>query len=210
MKSETLDQLAAALSAAQAEFSAVPKDKANPFFKSTYADLASVVKTATPVLTKNGLSISQFITNTEDGGDALVTYLLHSSGQFIAHTMKLHLPKTDPQGQGSAVTYARRYSFMSVLGLVADVDDDGNAASSQSRPLPARQSEVAPKPTTNGEASPAQVKALTTMLKKKNRDIAVEVVTRWNKELPELTKAEASTWIDEINSQPKPGEAPFV
>ena len=43
--------------------------------------------------------------------------------------MILHLPKSDPQGQGSAVTYARRYSYMSVLGLVADEDDDGNKAS---------------------------------------------------------------------------------
>lgn len=208
MKSEQLDQLATALSAAQAEFSAVPKDKANPFFKSSYADLATVVKTATPVLTKNGLSISQFITNTESGNDALVTYLLHTSGQFIAHTMTLHLPKTDPQGQGSAVTYARRYSFMSVLGLVADVDDDGNAASQVSRPLPPKHSDV-PRTTSTDTASPAQVKALSTIISKRGGDVAIEVVTRWNKELPALTKAEASAWIDELNAKPKKGEEPF-
>ena len=215
MKSEFINELATALSAAQAEFSAVPKDKANPFFKSSYADLASVVKTATPVLTKNGLSVSQFITNTEDGRDALVTYLLHSSGQYLAHTMVLHLPKSDPQGQGSAVTYARRYSFMSVLGLVADVDDDGNAASkptnigraATSRPLPERQSDVAP---SGDGASPAQIKALSTILKQRGKEAGIEVVARWNKELNEITKSEASTWIDELNTKPKPGEEPFV
>lgn len=131
MQSEHINELAAALNKAQAEFSAVPKDSINPFFKSTYAALPDVVRTATPVLTKHGLSVSQFIDHTDDGHDLLRTYLLHASGQYIAHSMRLYLVKDDPQGQGSAVTYARRYSYMSVLGLVADVDDDGNAASKQ-------------------------------------------------------------------------------
>ena len=73
MQSETLKELATALSAAQAEFSAVPKESANPFFKSKYADLATVVQVATPVLTKHGLSISQHISN-EAGVDTPVSY----------------------------------------------------------------------------------------------------------------------------------------
>jgi hypothetical protein len=129
MQSEHINELATALNKAQSEFSAVPKDSVNPFFKSTYAALPDVVQTATPVLTKYGLSISQFITY-DDNIDCLTTYLLHESGQYITHTMRLYLTKSDPQSQGSAVTYARRYSYMSVLGLVADVDDDGNATSS--------------------------------------------------------------------------------
>ena len=138
MQSETLKELATALSAAQAEFSAVPKESANPFFKSKYADLATVVQVATPVLTKHGLSISQHISN-EAGVDTLTTYLLHSSGEYIANSMVLHLPKSDPQGQGSAVTYGRRYAYMAVLGLVADNDDDGNAASNPKGVQQARQ-----------------------------------------------------------------------
>lgn len=126
--SESINELAAALVAAQGEFSAVPKGSVNPFFKSNYAALPEVVATAGPVLSKHGLAISQFI-----GDDTLTTFLLHSSGQFISQDMKLHLVKNDPQAQGSAVTYARRYSFMSVLGLVADVDDDGNAATQASQ-----------------------------------------------------------------------------
>ena len=128
MNSESISELVTALVAAQAEFSAVPKGSVNPFFKSKYAALPDVVQSASPVLTKHGLAVSQFITHDEGGGDALLTYLIHESGQFIAYSMKLHMTKEDPQAQGSAVTYARRYSYMSALGLVADEDDDGNSA----------------------------------------------------------------------------------
>jgi hypothetical protein len=140
MQSPEINELAAALVAAQAEFSAVPKNSANPFFKSKYAALPDVVASASPVLAKHGLAVSQFIDG-EFVNEGLTTYLIHKSGQFIAHTMKLHLIKGDPQAQGSAVTYARRYAYMAALGLVADEDDDGNKGSS---PAPARQ-QSAPK-----------------------------------------------------------------
>lgn len=126
--SPELSEIAKALAAAQAEFSAVPKTANNPFFKSSYADLASVVATAGPVLGKHELAVTQLIGVTDDGGDTLTTMLLHSSGQYIADSMRLYLVKNDPQGQGSATTYARRYAYMAILGLVADVDDDGNKA----------------------------------------------------------------------------------
>ena len=122
---EDLTELAPALVAAQADFSAVPKGSVNPFFKSKYAALPDVVQHTSPVLAKHGLAVTQFITE----NDTLTTMLIHKSGQYIQGTMALHLVKDDPQAQGSAVTYARRYSYMSVLGLVADDDDDGNAGS---------------------------------------------------------------------------------
>lgn len=122
-----MDQLAAALVAAQAEFSAVPKTADNPFFKSKYADLATVVSHTQPILAKHGLAVSQFPTQI-NGEPALITYLLHASGQVLSDTMKLCAAKNDPQGQGAAITYARRFAYMAVLGLVADADDDGNAA----------------------------------------------------------------------------------
>ena len=131
MKSESIQELAKALLAAQAEFSAVPKGSDNPFYKSKYAALPDVVKHAGPVLSKHGLAVSQFVDNV-NGEDALTTYLIHSSGEWISHSMLLHLVKNDPQAQGSAITYARRYSYMACLGLVADEDDDGNAASKPS------------------------------------------------------------------------------
>ena len=128
MNSPEINELAAALVAAQSEFSAVPKGSVNPFFKSKYAALPEVVATAGPVLAKHGLAISQHITYDDAGNDCLMTYLLHKSGQYIAYSMKLHIVKGDPQSQLSAVTYARRGSYMACLGLVADVDDDGNLA----------------------------------------------------------------------------------
>jgi hypothetical protein len=129
VQSEEINELAGALSKAQGEFTAIPKGETNPFFKSKYAGLPDVIRVAGPVLAQNGLSISQFICQSELGEDLLKTYLMHSSGQFIEHSMKLYLGKLDSQGMGSATTYARRYSYMSVLGLVADEDDDGNRAS---------------------------------------------------------------------------------
>lgn len=129
--SEQLNELAKALASAQAEFGAVPKDASNPFFHSSYASLAQVVKTASPVISKNGLSVTQFLGH--DGeGDTLTTWLLHSSGQWINDTMRLRPVKNDPQAHGSATSYAKRYAYMAVLGLVADEDDDGNKASAKS------------------------------------------------------------------------------
>lgn len=124
-RSEQIQELAAALAQAQGEFEVVAKDSLNPFFKSKYAALPDVVKSASPILAARGLSVTQLM----DEDDTLTTILLHSSGQFIGATARLHLIKDDPQAQGSATTYLRRYAYMSILGLVADVDDDGNAAS---------------------------------------------------------------------------------
>lgn len=152
-----LDQLATALSAAQGEFEAVAKTETNPFFKSKYAGLPDVIRTASPILAKHGLAICQMIEFGYElaNVDTLTTYLLHKSGQYIKATMRLHLTKDDPQGQGSAVTYARRYAYMAALGLVADEDDDGNAASrpqaqqarpqTRRRPPPAQVTEISPK-----------------------------------------------------------------
>lgn len=155
--SDPVDLLAAALVAAQAEFSAIPKESTNPFFNSKYAGLPDVVKNTTPILTAHGLAVSQWI-----GDDTLTTLLLHSSGQFIRETATLHLGnKDDSQAVGSAVTYMRRYAYMACLGLVADEDDDGNAAQGEqprvARPAPAQASGDA-------KASEPQLKMLNAIL----------------------------------------------
>jgi hypothetical protein len=141
--SNELAELAKALAAAQAEFTAIPKDSANPFFQSKYAGLPKVVEVASPILSKHGLSVSQFIGH-DDQGDTLTTWLLHQSGQFIRDTMRLRPVKNDPQSQGSATTYGRRYCYMSVLGLVADDDDDGNRASQGSTQRSGGKSKASP------------------------------------------------------------------
>lgn len=128
--SEKIDLLAKALTSAQAEFETVAKDATNPFFKSKYADLPAVTKAAAPVLAKYELAVVQ-LPGCDEAGDTLTTMVLHASGQYLAGSMRLRPVKNDPQAQGSALTYARRYAYMAALGLVADEDDDGNAASAQ-------------------------------------------------------------------------------
>jgi ERF superfamily len=150
IKSPEIDQLAAALVAAQSEFEVVAKEAENPFFKSRYADLPSVVKAAAPVLAKHDLCVTQTI-----GADTLTTLLVHKSGQYLGDMAVLHFTKDDAQGVGSAVTYFRRYAYMAILGLVADVDDDGNAASTPQpaaeRPTTRRAAPTSTRPAQNME-----------------------------------------------------------
>lgn len=128
MKSEALDKLIPALIQAQGELQHAAKASSNPHFKSKYADLATVLDTCKPVLQANGLAITHQRMSV-NGGEYLVTSLWHSSGQYLQSTSKLMPSKQDPQGYGSAMTYARRYDLSALIGLASD-DDDGNAASS--------------------------------------------------------------------------------
>lgn len=123
--SESIAELAGALCKFQGEMKAVAFDATNPFFKSKYATLSALVDGASKLLAKHGLAISQLCT--DDG--AVMTILMHESGQYISSTMKLTPTKNDPQGVGSSITYNRRYSYASILGLVSEADDDGNSAS---------------------------------------------------------------------------------
>jgi len=147
-QSENIGNIVKALAAAQGKFSVIAKTSDNPFFKSKYADLAEVVRPTAPILAEHGLSVIQGIGYDEGCQDTLTTTLAHISGEYFSTTMRLYVPKSDPQGQGSAVTYARRYSYMAILGLVADEDDDGNAAS---RPRSVDQAQQS-RPTRNAEA----------------------------------------------------------
>lgn len=126
-----INELAKALNEFQAELVTVGKEADNPFFKSKYAELGAILKRAQPVLTKHGLSVIQLPDNIE-GQPALTTILLHTSGQSLKATVPLTLPKQDPQGFGSAMTYYRRYGYASALQIVIDEDDDGNKASESS------------------------------------------------------------------------------
>jgi hypothetical protein len=120
-----ISKLAEALSKAQLEITGAVKDSSNPFFKSTYADLASVLDAMKP-LNKYGLALIQMPI---DGGDVvkLVTTLVHSSGEWMQSTYSMRPVKNDPQGIGSCITYMRRYAASAFCGI-AQVDDDGNAA----------------------------------------------------------------------------------
>jgi hypothetical protein len=126
-----MSELVKALIAARKEMTAAKKGKDNPFFKSKYADLSSVIQAVKDPLEAHGLT---FVQDIENG--AVVTVLMHESGE----TMRLApfpvmSAKQDAQGVGSGVTYARRYSLQTALGVPAE-DDDGNAASQPAKKFP--------------------------------------------------------------------------
>jgi hypothetical protein len=122
----------------QAEISPAIKDGENPFAKSKYATLNSVVEASRESLLKHGIWLVQYSVPVETGSLGLVTKLVHAaSGQWQASLMVMPLPKADPQGYGSALTYARRYSLASLVGLVTE-DDDGEAACGRNHPKDSR------------------------------------------------------------------------
>lgn len=125
-QSEKIDQLFTALSKVQASLQGAKKDASNPFFKSKYADLESCWDACRKLLAENGLCVVQTM-DSYNGIEVLVTTLGHSSGQWIGGSLPLNMKSKDPQGQGSAISYARRYSLAAIVGLV-QTDDDGEAA----------------------------------------------------------------------------------
>lgn len=129
LHSEQINEIATALAKAQGMIEGASKAAVNPAFGKKYADLASVWDAAREPLSINGLSVVQIPNETPDGM-LLVTMLLHSSGQWFSSRYPIRPVKNDPQGIGSAITYARRYSLMALVGIAPE-DDDGNIASGQ-------------------------------------------------------------------------------
>ena len=129
-QSESISALAKSLIQVQKELIPLPKDKSNPYFNSKYIGLDTLMPLALKLLNANGLALVQTPgSGMGDGASTLTTMLIHESGEFISDTQPLLLDKNNSQGQGSAITYARRYSVASMLGIVAEEDDDGNRAS---------------------------------------------------------------------------------
>ena len=129
-QSGEIDQLMAAMNRAQLVMLPALKDKVNPFFHSTYADLSSVWEALHPFRVE-GIVCTQSPMDSPDGYIVLETQLTHVSGQWMRSRLKMRVGKDDPQGAGSALTYARRYALGCMCGLVTEDDDDGNAASPQ-------------------------------------------------------------------------------
>ena len=126
--SDELKNIAKALAKFQADIKDPARDKDNPYFQSKYVALDGLLDAVRPVLAANGLSFIQSpVSNGQHMGVA--TLLMHESGEWIeSDPFMLHAVKNDPQAGGSAITYARRYSLSSVLGVAWDDDDDANMA----------------------------------------------------------------------------------
>lgn len=148
-QSEAINDLAAALAKAQGQIEGAAKAAENPAFKRDgkamkYADLTAVWNACRDVLSEHGLAVIQAPGLTTEGRMTMTTMLVHSSGQWVRETLSIPLAKQDPQGYGSAVTYARRYALQSFIGIAPE-DDDGNAASA---PAPRREPERKAEPRT--------------------------------------------------------------
>lgn len=125
--SEQMTKMPAALLKAQATITFAAKGSVNAHFKNKYADLAAVIDAVKSALNDNGIAFVQTASPSQDGFLNLTTRLIHESGEWIEDTLTMPLQKCDPQGYGSAMTYARRYSLAAITGLYQD-DDDGNQA----------------------------------------------------------------------------------
>src|SRR5882724_4242228 len=125
--------LYAALLDVQKNAPALVKDAANPHFRNKFVSLDNLLAQVRPLLSEQGIVLTQrptVISNGDGLVPALKTTLLHAaSGEELSDTMLLLLAKDDPQGQGSALSYARRYALMSMLALAGEDDDDGQQAS---------------------------------------------------------------------------------
>ena len=228
--SDQMNELATALCAAQAEMQAAKKESVNPHLRSKYADLASIWDAIRVPLTKNGLCVSQVFEADHTEGEVLVrTVLMHKSGQSISSALKLPIAKRDPQGVGSAITYARRYGLSAIVGATADDDDDAAAAMPGGKPKPAqppRPDSGPTKPSTppptqsapkGDQISEAQTKALYGLGKSlglEGREALLKALNGWlAREIPgrtaitstsELTKAEASRIIESMKAKAPP------
>jgi hypothetical protein len=131
--SEDIKELTGAMLKVQSEINPALKDGENPFAKSRYATLNSVITASRAALLKYDIWLVQYPVPVEPGFLGLMTKLVHGpSGQWQGSLLVMPLSKTDPQGYGSALTYSRRYALASMVGLVVE-DDDGETACGRSR-----------------------------------------------------------------------------
>ena len=208
-----MQQIATALVKAQRDFAPALKTSTNPHFRSRYADLAACVEAVIDALNANGIALVQR-THDSDNGVAVETLLVHESGETISGGI-LHVPaaKHDPQGYGSALTYARRYSLMAACGIAPE-DDDANAAS-KTRPTPVpRNAGASASPAQNnapaGDPAPSQedIERATAIIRACKTLVNLQV--EWQG-LPKAVQKEIVAVKDEVKAalvaaQKKPGE----
>ena len=207
-KSESINELAKGLATFREKLKQPFKDADNPFFKSKYVPLENVTEVIDEALKGTGLTYVQVPINGEGGMVGVATTLMHSSGQWIEFPPFLLKPdKANPQGYGSSITYARRYSLSSVFGITSDNDDDGNAASGNVNRM---QGQKANQGRTISEPTKAEAMAKAKELKKSISDIkevppkqvddwlldymkvkSISDITDWNKAVVWLMKTES-------------------
>lgn len=131
LQSPSITKLMPELIAARSEFDAVLKDATNPAFRSKYSTLSSVLRAIEPALLKHRFLHTQQTSTDFDGCNVVFTRVIHESGEWLGAMWRLNPAQSTPQGEGSALTYARRYTLTALLGIAAEDDD---AAAGSERP----------------------------------------------------------------------------
>ena len=164
-QSDTIGNLAAALSRAQGAMKLAAKDAQNPHLRNKYADLTSVWEACRDALAANEISVSQLPSSRYDEGQlllSLTTILMHSSGEWISDEMAAFVVGNkgvnDLQAMGSTITYMRRYALSAMVGVATGDDDDG-ATAQVTRQAPQRQEQPQqpPPPNGNGQRTPPRI-----------------------------------------------------
>lgn len=194
-KSENITNLASALLKAQKDIGIAIKDAKNPYFKSSYADLKTVIDAVKEPLNNHGIAFLQMV-NT-NGGDMPVieTMLLHESGQYLLSNTPVFCAKpNDPQAFGSGVTYSKRYALQAILGLPT-ADDDAEGAMNRTNGKPKQQAAKAPEPSVSTKSTHLSGQSFITS--KQSPQIILEDVT------PVLEKAYEAFQQDFMAELPK-------
>ena len=209
-KSEQVNELVKALCKAQEQFVNPSKNQVNPFHKNKYADLTAIIDTVRKPLASNGLA---FIQTPEMDGELvnLTTTLFHTSGQYISFCFKAKAEKNGIQGIGSLITYAKRYSLTSLLGIAPEGDDDDGEATKQEVKQQPQQKQ---QPQNNGNNKPSkeQMGKLHAIIKELGIEreaglgIMTDVCERKINSSKELNKYEISKVIDFLEHQLKAKE----
>lgn len=194
--SETLGELAAALSAVQSEMRPAAMNAKNPHLRNKYADLGAIIETSRPALTKHGIAVSQMLGG-EPGTVSVETVLMHKSGEWIASTATFPVMEqkgiTTAQAAGISYTYLRRYAMAAALGIYADEDADGHM----------------PPPTPDPKITDAQLKRMHTLFSdlkvadEKKHPIIAYYVGHEVESSKDLTQPEAKAVIDGLVAKQK-------
>ena len=195
-RSESISELAKALVKFNAKVGKISKDAKNPFFKNNYATLDNIIDEVRPILAECGLNILQLPSG--DGNNIQIsTLLMHESGEWLeSDTLTMKPVKSDPQGMGSAITYARRYALQSFLSLNTGEDDDGNNAS---RPTKSKQTtSESPTPITSQEVGTLKMKVLELAQLRNLKDVDVYQTIKVT-DVTKLTSKEAQECIANLD-----------
>ena len=231
-QSEQINEIAAALSIVQSELEKAEKNGTNTVgggAKRKYADINAVYSAIREPLSKNGLSVAQTMRPSEPGIVCVRTTLMHTSGQWLAGECVLPWDRQGgPQGAGSAITYARRYSLSAMIGVVSEEDDDGQGSMSKGKETPPRKTPP-PKNDTPppGLADRNKVQRILMLMKDLgvvDRDARIARINGWLmrrgaqevSSTNELTQQQATSLIKVLEKtiadqqQVQPGQDPFA